>query len=51
LNQVSAPTTDNKPNDTLPTIQPKPIDTTVKTLTVSPTVDEEKPKEPTPDKP
>ncbi|HEX8198015.1 MAG TPA: secretin N-terminal domain-containing protein [Pyrinomonadaceae bacterium] len=51
LNQVSAPTTDNKSNETLPTVQPKPIDTTVKTLTVSPTVDEEKPKEPTPDKP
>lgn len=51
MNQVSAPATDNKPNETLPTVQPKPIETTVKTLTVSPTVDGEKPKETTPDKP
>jgi general secretion pathway protein D len=51
LNQVSAPATDNKSNDGLPTIQPKPIDTTVKALTVSPTVDQEKSKEATPDKP
>ncbi|HEX8566408.1 MAG TPA: secretin N-terminal domain-containing protein [Pyrinomonadaceae bacterium] len=51
LNQVSAPATDNKSNETLPTVQPKPIDTTVKTLTVSPTVDQEKPKAATPDKP
>jgi hypothetical protein len=51
LKTVSAPATDNKSNDALPTIQPKPIDTTVKTLTVSPTVDQEKPKEPKPDKP
>ncbi|MDQ4123444.1 MAG: hypothetical protein M3209_18570 [Acidobacteriota bacterium] len=48
LNQVSAPTTDNKSNDSLPAIQPKPIDTTVKTLTVSPTVDQDKPKETAP---
>lgn len=45
LNQVSAPANENKSNETLPTVQPEPIDSTVKTLTVSPTVDEEKPKE------
>jgi general secretion pathway protein D len=48
MNQVSAPATESKSNEALPTIQPKPIDTTVKTLTVSPTVDGEKPKETTP---
>lgn len=51
LNQVSAPANENKSNEALPTIQPKPIDTTVKTLTVSPTVDEDKPKETIPPKP
>jgi general secretion pathway protein D len=44
LSTVSAPANDQT-NDALKTVVPKPIDTTVKTLTVSPTVDEEKPKE------
>jgi hypothetical protein len=43
LNTVSAPA--KQTNDALKTVEPKPIDTTVKTLTVSPTVEEGKPKE------